>query len=153
MSVRKLCHMTYRKLIPPFTLNGSGQNRRRLSRETYQATRSEEETTVFVGYLSSPFWLFFVRQVSSTGVILSRLIGERRQVRSERGTQNMRDGERLGVSYFSQRLPPSRVSRAPRSLGTFLYSPEKRGKITPFLQAIVCPDECKGSKGTVLTNS
>ena len=65
----------------------------------------------------------------------------------------MRDEERLGVSYLSRRLPPSQVSRAPRSLAAVLCSPEKRGKITPVLQSIVRPDEYKGSKGTVLTNS
>ena len=26
MSFRKLCHMTFRKLIPPFTLTGFGQD-------------------------------------------------------------------------------------------------------------------------------
>lgn len=110
---------------------------------------------VFVAYLSSPFSLFFVRQVCRTGVILSRHMGERRHARSERGAQRTRDGERLGVIsvYLMQRLLPSRVSRAPRSLGTFLCSPEKLGKITPVLQAIVRPDECKSCKGTVLTKS
>lgn len=150
--VREGCHS--RLFIAPRCLRRfAGENRRRLSRETYQAARSDEETAVFVGYLSSPLPLFFVRQVSSTGVILLRFIGERRQARSEGGAQNMRDRERLGVSYLSQCLPPSRVSRAPRSLGAFLCSPEKSGKITPVLWAIVRSDECKGSKGTVLSNS
>lgn len=98
-----------------------GENRRRLSRETHQAETMEEEMAVFVAYLSSPFSLFFVRQVCRTGVILSRHMGERRHPRSERGAQRTRDGEGLGVIsvYLMQRLPPSRVSRAPRSLGTF----------------------------------
>ena len=62
---------------------------------------------VFVAYLSSPFSLFFVRQVCRTGVILSRHMGERRHARSERGAQRTRDGERLGVIsvYLMQRLP------------------------------------------------
>lgn len=77
-----------------------GENRRRLSRETHQAETREEEMAVFVAYLSSPFSLFFVRQVCRTGVILSRHMGERRHARSERGAQRTRDGERLGVFQF-----------------------------------------------------
>lgn len=91
-----------------------GENRRRLSRETHQAETREEEMAVFVAYLSSPFSLFFVRQVCRTGVILSRHVGERRHARSERGAQRTRYGERLGVIYLSH-AAPSPIASVSRS--------------------------------------
>jgi len=50
---------------------------------------------------------------------------------------------------------PSPFTSVPRSSLAWRFSllAWKTRKLTPVLQAIMCPDECKGSKGTVLTNS